>query len=157
MKKHENAISVSKTNYISNKWLDNADGVDIPQDRVHKHQVMVFCHKEETFDQKNCTSHIRATYRKTNEVKFYDMAYNFEREDVNDQNYIPATSEMILHVTKWFWFSKLKLEIENDGIHTNEYLYGNTGYSWLTPETIISAFYKAQMHMVNTYKEKEHM
>ena len=58
---------------------------------------------------------------------------------------------MILLVKKWFWNKKLKLQIDNDGIHTNEYLYENTGFSWNTPATIISAFYKAQMNTVNTY------
>ena len=100
MNKHEKLTSVSKINYISNNWLDIADGVDIPQDRVYKHQAVVFCHKEEKFDPKNCTPHIRATHRKTNEVKFYDMTYHFEREDMNGQNCIPATSEMILLVKK---------------------------------------------------------
>ena len=42
---------------------------------------------------------------------------------MNDQNFIPATSEMILLVKKWFWHNKLKLKIDNDGIHTNEYIY----------------------------------
>ena len=83
------------------------------------------------------------------------MIYYFEHEDIIDHNCIPATSEMILLVKKWFWYDKLKLDIDNDGIHTNEYLYGNTEYSWNTPATIISVFYKAQMNMVNTYKEKE--
>ena len=49
------------------------------------------------------------------------------------------------------------MKIDNDSIYTNEYLYRNAGYSWNTPATIISAFYKAQIHMVITYKEKEHM
>ena len=60
---------------------------------------------------------------------------------------------MILLMKKWFF----KLEIDNDGIHTNEYLYRNRGFSCNTPASIISAFYKAQINMVNTYKEKEHM
>ena len=85
------------------------------------------------------------------------MTYNFEREDMNDQNCIPATDEMILLMKKWFWYNKLRLEIKNGGIHTNQYLYRNTGFSWNTPATIISAFYKAQMNLVNTYKEKERM
>ena len=34
LKKHKNVKSVRKTNYIGNKWLDVADGVDIPQDWV---------------------------------------------------------------------------------------------------------------------------
>ena len=46
------------------------------------------------------------------------MTYNFERADMNDQNCIPATSEIILLGKKWFWYNKLKLEIDNDGIHT---------------------------------------
>ena len=96
LRKHENVISVSKTNYINNEMLDVADGVDIPQDR-NKHQALVFCHKEGKFDPKN-TLHIRGTHRKTNEVKFYDMTYNFECTDMNDQNCTPATSEMILLV-----------------------------------------------------------
>ena len=70
LKKHENLTSVSKTNYISNKWLDGTDGVDIPQDRVYKHQAVVICHKEENFDPKNCTPHIRATHRETNNSNF---------------------------------------------------------------------------------------
>ena len=55
--------------------LDIADGVDIVQDRVYKHQAVVFYHKgeSENSDPKNCTPHIRATYRKTNEVKFYEQ------------------------------------------------------------------------------------
>ena len=77
------------------------------------------------------------------------MTYNFEREDMNDENCIPAISQMILLVKKWFWCNKLKLKIDNDGIHTNEYQYGNTGISWKIPATIISAFYKAQMNVVN--------
>ena len=89
---------MSKTDYISNEWLDVADGVDIVQDGVYKHQAVVFYYKEETFDPKNCTPHIRATYRKTKEVKFYDMTSNFEHEDMNNQNCIPATSKMILLV-----------------------------------------------------------
>ena len=101
--------------------------------------------------------HIRATHQKTNEVKFYKMTSNFEREDMNDQNCLPTTSEMILLVKKWFWYNKLKLEIDNDGIHTNEYLYGNTGFSWNTPAIIISAFYKTPINIVNTNKEKEYM
>ena len=85
------------------------------------------------------------------------MTYNFEDKDMNDQNYISASDEMILHVKKWFWYNKLRLEIENGGIHTNEYLYRNTGFSWNTPATMISAFYKAQVNMVNTYRERESM
>ena len=53
-----------------------------------------------------------------------------------------------------FWHNKLKVEIDNDGIHTNEYLHGNTGFSWNNPATIKTAFCKAQMNMVNTYKGK---
>ena len=49
------------------------------------------------------------------------------------------------------------MELDNGGIHTNEYLYRNIGYSCKTPASIISAFYKAQMNMVNAYKVKEHM
>ena len=79
------------------------------------------------------------------------MTYTFEREDMNNQKCIPATSEMILHVKKWFWYNKFKFEIDNDGIHTNEYLYG---FSWNTPAPIISAFYKAQIYIVNTYTER---
>ena len=125
MKKLVNVTSMSKTNYISNKWLDVADRVDIPQDRVYKHRAVIFFHKEENFDPKICTPHIRVTHKKTNEVKFHHMAYNFEREDMNDQNCIPSTSELILLVKKWFWYNKLKLEIDDDSIHMNEYLYRN--------------------------------
>ena len=52
LKKHENLKSVSKTNYISNKWIDVADGVDIPQDGVYKHQAVVFCYIQEDLDPK---------------------------------------------------------------------------------------------------------
>ena len=100
LKKYENITSVSKTDDISNKRLDVADGVDIPQDTVCKQHAVEFCHKEEKFDLKNCTPYIRATYRKTNEIKSYDMTYNFEREGMNDENCIPATSEIILLVKK---------------------------------------------------------
>ena len=37
LKKHENAKTINKTNYISNKWLDVTDGVEIAQKRVYKH------------------------------------------------------------------------------------------------------------------------
>ena len=50
--------------------------------------------------------------------------------------------------------NKLKLEIGDDGMHTNEDLYRTTGFSWNTPARIISAFYNAQMNMVQTCKEK---
>ena len=71
--KHENAKTMNKTNYISNKWLDVADGVEVAQDRVYKYQAVVLCHKETDFDIMNCTPYIRATPQKTNEVKFYDI------------------------------------------------------------------------------------
>ena len=57
------------------------------------------------------------------------MTYNFKREDMDDQNCIPATIKMMLPVKKWFWHNKLKLEIDNDDIYTNEYLYRNTAFS----------------------------
>ena len=85
------------------------------------------------------------------------MTYNFKCEDMNNQNCISANSEMILLVKKWFCHNKLKLEIDNDGIHSNEYRYRNTGFSWKSLPTIISAFYKAQINIVDTYKEKERM
>ena len=62
---------------------------------------------------------------------------------------------MILLVKKWFWHNKVGLEIDDDGICTNEYLYRNTGFSWITPATIISAFHNDQINYINTYKEKE--
>ena len=37
------------------------------------------------------------------------MTYNFEREDMNDQNCIPAANKMILLVKKWFCYNELKL------------------------------------------------
>ena len=49
------------------------------------------------------------------------------------------------------------MEIDNDSIHTNKYLYGNTGLTWKTPSTIISNYYMTHMNMVDTYKEKRHM
>ena len=57
---------MSKTNYISNKWLDVAHGVDIPQDRINKHQTMVLCSKDERFNPKNRKPYIRTTHQKTN-------------------------------------------------------------------------------------------
>ena len=105
---------VNKTNYNSNKWLDVADDVAIAIDMVYKHQAVELCHKENDFDLTNCKPLIRATHWKTNKVKFYDMKYNFECADENDQNYIPATSNIILLVTKCFWYNKLRLEIDND-------------------------------------------
>ena len=51
----------------------------------------------------------------------------------------------------------MKLEIDNDGIHTNKCLYENTGFTWKTPATTISSFYKSQMDMVYTYEEKINM
>ena len=48
---------------------------------------------------------------------------------MNDKNCIPTTSEIILLVKNWFWHNKLKLEINNDGIHRNEYLYRYTGFT----------------------------
>ena len=62
LKTHENVKSVNKTNYISNKWLDVVDGVDIAQDREYKHQAVVRHSKDERFDPKNFTPHIRATH-----------------------------------------------------------------------------------------------
>ena len=156
-KKHENVASVRKIYCFSNKLLDGADHVYLPLYRVNKHQAVICCHNEESFDPKNFTPHIKASYRKTNEVKFYDMTHNFDCKDMNDQNCIPATSKMILLVKQWFCYNKLRLEIDNVGIHTNGYLYRTTGFSWNTPATIISAFYKAQMNMVNTYKKKKRM
>ena len=129
MKKHEKITSVSKTNYISNKWIYVADSVEIPQYMVYKHQDMILYCKQQNFFPKTCTPHIRATHRTTNEVKFYDITFNFECEDMNDENCIPVTSKMILLVKNCFWSNKLKLQIDNDGIHTNEYLYGNTDFS----------------------------
>ena len=41
LKKHENVISVSKTNHISNKWLDIVDGAEVPQNMVYNYQAMV--------------------------------------------------------------------------------------------------------------------
>ena len=64
LKKHENITSVSKTNYIWTKWLDVADGVEILQDRVFKHQAMVLYFKQEKIDPKNCTSYIRTIHKK---------------------------------------------------------------------------------------------
>ena len=40
LKKHKNVKSVSKTNYVSNKWIDFADGISIPQNWVYKHQAV---------------------------------------------------------------------------------------------------------------------
>ena len=52
LKKHKHITSVSKTNYINNKLLDVADCIGIPQDRVYKHQAVVFCTKDSVFDPK---------------------------------------------------------------------------------------------------------
>ena len=82
------------------KGLDVADGADIPLDKVYKYQAVVLCYIHEHFDPNDCTPHIRATHQKTNEVKFYDMKYNFELKDMKDQNCTPATSKMILLVKK---------------------------------------------------------
>ena len=65
--------------------------------------VALFYNKDSIFNPMRHPLCIRATHRKTNEVEFYDMTYNFEREDMNDENYIPSTSEKILLVKKSFW------------------------------------------------------
>ena len=104
LKEHENDTnSVSKTNYISNKWIDIADGVEIPQDRVYNHQAVALRYnKDSIFNPMRHPLSIRATCKNTNEVKFYDMIYHCEHEDMNDENCIPATSKMTLLVKKWF-------------------------------------------------------
>ena len=79
LNKHENVASVSKTNNISSKWLYFADGAEIPQYSVYKHHTVVLCyHKDSIFNPMRRPLYVRATYRKVNVVKFYDMSYNFE-------------------------------------------------------------------------------
>ena len=70
LKKHENLRSMSKINYISNKWLDVVYGVQIPQDMVYKHQAVVLYHLQQQFHPKICTPHIIATHRKKNKSSF---------------------------------------------------------------------------------------
>ena len=119
MKKHVNVKSVSKTNYTSNKWLDAADGVDMSQDRVYKHQAVIF--KELYTTRQSYTSKNKWGQILWHVIQFWTWGYELsELCTCNYQNDI--TCEEVI------WYNKLKLEIDNDGIHTNEYLYGNTGF-----------------------------
>ena len=67
---------------------------------------------------------------------------------------IESTDEVLLVAKKYFWHKKLKLEIDNDGIYINQYLYSNIRYTLDTLEEIIHNFYIAQMLLCSTYEKK---
>ena len=157
LQKHEEVSVVDKDNYINNKWMDIADGVEIPEDKEYDHEAVFLI--ESAFDVTKCPAYIKATNKKSKNVTFYDVTY-YVIVDVPEikLNYIKNTTPaMTLLMKKYLWYHKLKLEIDNDGIHTNKYLYENTGFTWKTPATTISLFYKSQIHMVKTFEEKKNM
>ena len=155
--KHKKISVVDKDNYVNNKWMDIADGVEISEDKEYKHEAVFLI--ESNFDVTTCPPYIKATHKTSKNVTFYDVSY-YVIVDVPETkfNYIKnTTSAMTLIMKKYLWYQKLRLEIDNDGIHINKYLYENTGFTWKTPATTISLFYKSQMDMVYTYEEKINM
>ena len=140
--------------------MDIVNDVEIPEDKEYNHEAVFFIkNQSKTFDVTKCPPYIKATHKQSKDVSYYDLTY-YVMKDVaeSELKYITnTTNEMTLVMKKYLWYQKLKLEKDNDGIHTNKYLYRNTGFTYKTPASIISSFYNAQMHMLHTYKEKKNM
>ena len=101
--KHANVSFVKQTNYINNKWLDVVDRIKIKKNIIHNHQAVLLCDKQQCFEPYVCTPHTRAAHKETNDVKYFDMTYNYENKSMNDENPTITTSEMIVIMKKWFW------------------------------------------------------
>ena len=102
---------------------------------------------------------IKVTDKESNEVVVWDISgfedLKYSEDEIKKLK--KTTEETTLLVKKYLWYQRLKVEVDNDGIHTNKYLYGNTGFTCKTPEKVLSRFYRTKFHMVNTYIRKKNI
>ena len=62
---------------------------------------------------------IQATDKTTKEVKYFDFTYFKEVERTSINTILESSNEILLVVKKYFWYQKLKLRINGDGIHVD--------------------------------------
>ena len=155
LEKHSDKLSVKQSDYINNKWIDIAEGTKILEDNKYNNKAVVRNYKQESFKASDML--IQATDKTTKEVKYFDLTYFKEVDGVSINTISESTDEILLVAKKYFWHQKLKLENDGDGIHVNQYLYSNTGFTWDTSEEVIYNFYRAQMLVYSTYEKKQKM
>ena len=112
-------------------------------------------YKQESFKASDVL--IQATDKTTKEVKYFDLTYFKEVDGISINTVSESNDEILLVAKKYFWHQKLKLENDSNGIHVNQYLYNNTGFTWKTSEDVLYNFYRAQMLVYSTYEKKQKM
>ena len=50
----------------------------------------------------------------------------------------------------------MKLEIDNDWIHINKYLYNNTGFSFDTSGQVLHKYYRVQIDFESSYEKSSY-
>ena len=155
LEKHSDKISIEESEYINNKWIDIAEGTKIIEDNKYNNKAVVRNYTQKKFYDSDLL--IQATDKSTKEVKYFDLTYFREVDDVSIDTISESTDEILLVAKKYFWHQKLMLENDGNGIHVNQYLYSNTGFTWKTSEDVLYNFYRAQMLVYSTYEKKQKM
>ena len=70
-------------------------------------------------------------------MKYFDKMYFKEVNKVSRNEMSEFTDEILLLAKKYCWYRKPKLEINDDGILVNKYLYSNRIFTWVTLEELI--------------------
>ena len=156
LEKHKNISAIDRRNYRNNKWTLVTDGL-IKKDGFDFEAMVRMDEKSKTYNFLKYPPIIKVTDKESNEVVVWDISGFVDLKYSEDEikKLKKTTEETTLLVKKYLWYQRLKVEVDNDGIHTNKYLYGNTGFTCKTPEKVLSRFYRTKFHMVNTYKEKK--